>query len=380
MLAAHSRRGEAMKRFGSIALLLCLACSSEGRDGPALYPRPETQTCLASVTQDMPALLSETGCFVPVLPSEPGEVPDEQGLAPAPELIPYEVNAALWSDGTYKPRFMVVPKPERILLQEDGTWLFPEGSILIKSFGFEFEKGNEASRRLVETRFMRLRRGQWEFSTYRWNDEGSDAELLSERTTVRFTLRDGDQTEIVDYGFPEEGDCRTCHGTQISSVLGVKTAQLNREHDYDGVTANQLQAMDEIDLLEIEAQTELDPESMPRMANPTEGEGSLQAQARAYLDANCAHCHQPNGWASSDIMMDLRHDTALADSGLCDLMLFAGWKGIPRIAAGDPEGSGLLQRMWLDNEFRMPSLAVSRPDERGIGVIEDWVSELEECP
>ncbi len=377
-MPAERARGHSVRLC--IVLLSCLACSSEGRDGPALYPRPETQTCLASVTEEMPALLSETGCFLPLLPTESGEVSDVQTLAPAPELIPYEVNAALWSDGTYKPRFIVVPSPDRIRVREDGTWLFPGGSVLIKSFGFEFEKGEQASRRLVETRFMRLRDGQWEFSTYRWNDEGSDAELLSERMTVSFTLRDGKETETVEYGFPEEGDCRTCHGAQISSVLGIKTAQLNREHDYDGVTANQLQAMDDIELLELEVQTELDPASMPRMANPIIGEGSLEAQARAYLDANCAHCHQPDGWAAADIMMDLRYDTPLADSGLCALMLFGEWRGTPRISPGDPGGSGLLQRMSLDNEFRMPSLAVSRPDAHGIGVLEDWVRGREECP
>lgn len=116
---------------GCIALLLSIACGSEGPSGPALLPRPDVQTCLADFSEGMPARLSETGCFVGVKALEPG-----------PDLIPYEVNSALWTDGAFKPRFMVVPSPEKVSIHEDGSWGFPEGSVLIKSFGFEFEGGS----------------------------------------------------------------------------------------------------------------------------------------------------------------------------------------------------------------------------------------------
>jgi len=52
----------------------------------------------------------------------------------------------------------------------------------------------------------------------------------------------------------------------------------------------------------------IDPTALPRMANPQKLQGSFEDQARAYLDANCAHCHQPGGWASESTGLDLRYE------------------------------------------------------------------------
>ncbi len=315
----------------------------------------------------MPRLLSETGCF-----SELEE------LAPGPDLIPYEVNSALWTDGAFKPRYMVVPPSSQITIRNDGTWEFPEGTILIKTFGFEFVVGEPESRRAVETRFMVLRNGDWEFATYRWNDEGTDAEILSdELLTVTYTLDDHGEPRELDYLFPDQDACITCHG-EASRVLGPKTTQLNRDHDYDGLVENQLVAMSEIDLFSAVAM--IDPTALPRMANPQKLQGSFEDQARAYLDANCAHCHQPAGWASESTGLDLRYETPLGSTGLCDPMEFPGWEGVPRMAPGDPFGSGLLQRFLLDDELRMPSLGSSTVDPAGAQLIEDWIERLETCP
>ena len=130
---------------GCLVALLLISCGSDGasRSGPALEPRPDVQTCLPDVSEGMPARLSDTGCFA-----------DLKTLEPGPDLIPYEVNSALWTDGAFKPRYMVVPSPEQIAIQEDGSWVFPDGSVLIKVFGFEFDVGDPQSRRAVETRFM----------------------------------------------------------------------------------------------------------------------------------------------------------------------------------------------------------------------------------
>jgi uncharacterized repeat protein (TIGR03806 family) len=352
--------------WGCIVVVVWMGCGGDGRAGPALEPRPEIQTCLAGVSE-MPQLLSATGCFT-----------DLQALEPGPDLIPYEVNSALWTDGAFKPRYMVVPPTAHIVIRADGSWEFPDGSILIKVFGFEFEVGAPESRRAVETRFMVLREGEWEFTTYRWNDEGTEAEMLNELLTVTYTLDDHGESTELDYLFPDQEACVTCHGPGIVRVLGPKTAQLNRDHDYGGLVENQLVAMGEIDLFGTD--TEIDPTVLPRMANPQKHQGSLEEQARAYLDANCAHCHQPSGWAAASIELDLRYETPLANTHLCDPMLFPGWEGVPRVAPGDPEGSGVLQRFLLDDELRMPSLGSSTVDGSGAEVIADWIQLLDTCP
>jgi uncharacterized repeat protein (TIGR03806 family) len=361
--------GRAM-HWGGLALILLIGCGSDGPTGPALEPRPDTRTCLPDASGELPSRLSETGCFV-----------DLKTLEPAPELIPYKVNSALWTDGAFKPRYMVIPNPERITIREDGSWVFPEGSILIKVFGFEFDVGDPSSRRPVETRFMVLRDGDWEFATYRWNDEATEAERLDPATdlTVSYTIHDRGEPKVVEYLYPSRTMCINCHGPRIDDVLGPKTAQLNRSNNYDGFVANQLVAMAEIDLFE--AVTHLEPKDLPRMVNPQKGEGSAEEQARAYLDANCAHCHRPEGWASTYVDLDLRYETALMDTGLCEFMLhYPEYEGMPRIAPGDPEGSGLLQRFQREDGARMPPFGSSTVDSFGVEVISDWVRQMRACP
>ena len=349
--------------------LLFVCCGSDGStpSGPALEPRPEEQTCLVDISEGMPARLSDTGCF-----------DDLKTLEPGPDLIPYEVNSALWTDGAFKPRYMVVPSTERITIREDDSWGFPDGSVLIKVFGFEFEKGDPQSRRAVETRFMVRREGSWEYATYEWNDEGTEGALLEERKTVELTI-DG---EALEYLFPEYDDCVTCHGAAIDDVLGPKTGQLNRDRQYDLVVANQLVAMAEIDLFALGDDEEFDPDAEPRMANPKMGEGTLEARARAYLDANCAHCHRPDGYASTgDHGLDLRYEVSLDETGLCDPMrYFTQWEGLPRVAPGDPDGSGIVQRFVVEGVLRMPSTGTSVVDPFGLALLRDWIARRETCP
>ena len=352
----------------TFAILLVGCAENGGRDGPALYPRPDLQTCLPGVPQEMPGLLSQTGCFT-----------DLRTLEPAPELIPYEVNAPLWTDGAYKPRFLVVPKPLRITIEDDGSWTFPDGSILIKVFGFEFEVGDEESRRPVETRFMVKQLGSWQFYTYQWNAEGSDAELLSDGTTVEYSIADNGQQHIVNYQFPSKEDCTSCHGANARQVLGPKTSQMNRSHDYNGLIENQFVAMEEIGLFETE--TAIDPQTLAKMPDVVRGVSSTKDRARAYLDVNCAHCHRPGGFAMSSVDIDLRYETPFADMRLCDEpMRFFQWAGIPRIVPGDSQGSGLFQRFIITTSLRMPSLGTSVIDSGGAELLADWIDSLRECP
>ncbi|MBW2278734.1 MAG: hypothetical protein JRF63_14680 [Deltaproteobacteria bacterium] len=359
-----------MRTASCLAVLLLVGCGTEGPSGPALEPRPEVQTCLPDVSAGMPALLSDTGCFT-----------DLKTLEPGPDLIPYDVNSSLWTDGAFKPRYLVVPSPEQISIEEDGSWVFPEGSVLIKMFGFEFDAGDRGSRRVVETRFMVRRDGRWDYSTYELNEEGTEGELLETRKTVEYTLLQDGQPRVIEYLFPEEDDCITCHGAAINDVLGPKTGQLNRDRDYDGVLANQLVAMAEIDLLALDVAEEIDPAAEPRMANPQKGEGTLGERARAYLDANCAHCHRPDGYANSgDHGLDLRYQVPLEETGICDPMKYFEWAGVPRLAPGNPEGSGILQRFLLLDELQMPSIGRSTIDPFGTSLLRDWIIQLDSCP
>ena len=359
-----------LRSAAGLGLLLSIACGgSDGPSGPALEPRPEVQTCLPDLAEGFPQSLSDTGCFA-----------DLKSLEPGPDLIPYEVNSALWTDGAFKPRYLVVPSPERVSIDEDGAWSFPDGSVLIKVFGLELEQGKAESRRPVETRFMVRDEGAWRYATYKWNDEGTDAELLDEELTVDYEIQVGGEVVVLEYTFPGHDACTTCHGRAIDDVLGPKTSQLNRDRNYDGFVQNQITAMGLIDLLDFGEPETPEPSELARMANPHAGEGSLEERVRAYLDANCAHCHRPGGWAPSDIGLDFRYEVSLERTGLCSPMRYFEWAGIPRVVPGNPEASGLMQRFVLGDALRMPSVGSSVIDPFGTALLSDWITGLDACP
>ena len=82
-----------------------------------------------------PTQLSETGFFTSV-----------KGHQWTPALIPYDVNAALWSDGAYKERWIALPGDGQIDFTAQRGWNFPEGTVLVKSFALELAEGDPASR------------------------------------------------------------------------------------------------------------------------------------------------------------------------------------------------------------------------------------------
>ena len=104
-----------------------------------------------AATAEFPRKLSETGLFA-----------DVKQLKPAPGLIPYSVNAPLWSDGASKERYLAIPAdgriefdavtfPESAQGQGPFGWKFPDGTVLVKTFFLEMEKGNPATSRRLET-------------------------------------------------------------------------------------------------------------------------------------------------------------------------------------------------------------------------------------
>ena len=76
-------------------------------------------------------------------------------------------------------------------------------------------------------------------------------------------------------------------------VLGPSTRQMNKEHDYGGRSANQLRTLDHLGLFT--KPLPKDPESLPRLADPRDPSADLDQRARAYLHANCVHCHRHKG-------------------------------------------------------------------------------------
>ena len=90
-----------------------------------------------------PTRLSETGLFTSV-----------KDHRPDPALIPYSVNAPLWSDGAEKERFIALPNDSKIEFGTSHGWNCPDGTVLVKTFSIDMEARNPNSRRRIETRLL----------------------------------------------------------------------------------------------------------------------------------------------------------------------------------------------------------------------------------
>ena len=302
-----------------------------------------------------PHRLSETGCFRTLDPLEAGA-----GLAP------FAVASPLWSDDSGKRRWLAVPPGETVELHPSGPLGLPVGAVLVK----QFDLGDVR----VETRLMVLREAGWAYASYAWTADGADAVLVPVGGRTEMLAHADD----AEWRFPSLLGCSVCHG-RVGEVLGPTTEQLNRTVDYGHVRASQLVALEAAGWL---AAPLVDPSTLPALADPRSPTASLERRARAYLHANCAHCHRPGGFQPPELTMDLRFDTPLSEAGLCGEP--ASWPrldapGPERVAPGDPAASQLLQRMRITGLTRMPSAGTVIPDPLGIGLIEDWIRGMGEC-
>jgi uncharacterized repeat protein (TIGR03806 family) len=301
-----------------------------------------------------PERLSDTGCFA--------DLPARRLVR---GVLHYSVSAPLWADGADKERGLVLPAGSTMGFTERGAWELPSGTILIKSF----TRGGRA----LETRFLLKDGTAFRGATYRWNAEGTDALLL----------RAGGTADVggMSWYFPSRADCLSCHTKASGQALGLSTAQMNRDHDLFGSGKRHAQVDALARLGYFTAPPGRPAAELPRFPEPEDHSAPLQARARAYLHANCAHCHMPGGLANATI--DLRAETPLKETKSCDVVPQQGNLGVAGariLAPGSPERSTLWLRMVTrDPAARMPNLATSVPDDQGIAVVKAWIEGLKGC-
>jgi glucose/arabinose dehydrogenase len=363
-----------------------------------------------------PRKLSNSGLFRSV-----------KGHVMEPALIPYSVNAPLWGDGAFKKRWIALPGADpKIDFTTWRGWNFPDGTVLVKSFGLEMEEGNPASGRWIETRFLTNQKGEWFGYSYAWNDEQTEGHLVeakgADRTVKIKVPRSAQYPEgvrVQTWHFPSRTECMVCHSRAANYVLGLTELQMNKVHHYGQVADNQLRVLEHLGLLRVnwadEVRTALreelkskgksekeiedymtkqtatrdqrdpkissllsfPPEKYRRLADPYDAKSDLTLRARSYLHANCAQCHVEAGGGNAQI--DLEFTTKL------DLMRLINVKpqhhtfDLPHarlISPGHPERSVLLYRMSHRKEGHMPPLATSMVDEPAVEMLREWIRRM----
>lgn len=313
---------------------------------------------------EIPDHLSETGVFT-----------DLNTLTPASGLIEYDINHPFWSDGSEKRRWIGVPDAGEVAFSASAEWVFPVGTVIVKHFEMLLAEGDPNSAERLETRLLVHTQDGWQGFTYRWNDDQTDAVLLSGRETEELTIQlaaGGTRTQIYEY--PSRTDCLTCHTEEAGFALGLKTVQLNRDFAYPNATDNQLRSWNNIELFD---QDIGDQAQYDAFVDVSDTSASLQERARTYLDVNCAQCHQPGTTAPTDL--DLRFATANGGMNAIGEPPTQGDLGITDariIAAGDRERSVLWQRMRELGVDRMPPISSHLVDDAAAEVIGDWIETL----
>ena len=260
-------------------------------------------------------------------------------LTPNQNVVAYEVRTALFSNYAHKYRTLWMPGGKKAAARPDGSIDFPVGTVFTKTFSFEG--------RLLETRLLIHRAKGWVGVPYVWNREQTEATLAvsGDFTTARANGRD------IEYAVPNVNQCRSCHDQAGDTVpLGPTVRNLN------AVTLARL-----------------------GIAEPPAEPATLASRARAYLDVNCATCHNPSGSAMA-IPLDLSYGQSLpASFGARQIATkpvdAPGLRLI--IAPGNPEASILVHRMQsTDPKIGMPTIGHSAVDREGVELISEWIRSM----
>jgi uncharacterized repeat protein (TIGR03806 family) len=346
--------------------------------------------CGASDDADAPEPLVEP---TPAAEGEPWETLDEWHLfqkaseqRPANRVVPYDVISVLFADDAGKQRFLWIPPGTTIGWHDTEHWQFPIGSIAIKTFFFSLdERDPSRGRRLLETRLLIRESAGWQGHTYVWNEAQTEAERVIPGRTLEVSFIDaaGENRE-QRYEVPNEHHCQECHGVAPDTeLLGPRTRQLDRMHDYGSGAENQIDHMAALGLFDVTP-----PQSRLRFEDPL-GDGPIGDRARAYLDANCGHCHSQSAVAAStNFWLDYEHtDPATGNPinwGVCKFPTSAGPAAGGHsydVVPGRPDDSILIYRMEsVEAKVKMPPIPTRRADSAGVALMREWILAMSGAP
>lgn len=375
-----------MTRFRLLALCLLLVAGAEA----CTRPQPQPLVDPTWFASENPKSLRDWGMV---------QVSDG-ALVLGQRVTPYDLTTPLFTDYAQKLRTIWMPPGVSADYNPDDVLSFPVGTVITKTFFYQsgprgrvlqladpakIHDGdglNLKQVRLVETRLLIHRQEGWAALTYLWNEAQTEAVLHRIGAVVPLTLvRQDGQEEAFSYIVPNVTQCSACHATNVATRLiqpiGPKARLMNRDFAYSDGSENQLTHLTAMGYLRGLA----DPKGAPTTASWTDASASPEARARAYLDVNCGHCHNPNGPAYTSGLY-LNAATPLAGHvGVCKLPVAAGpGTGNLRfdIVPGDPDASIIPYRMGSTNPaVMMPELGRSTRHTEGVELVRFWIDSME---
>lgn len=378
------KKSAILAAVGSLVLSLLAGCSGASSDSEPVFFAAEN-----------PQQLSEWR-FMDL---------ESGALILADGVVPYDLNSPLFTDYAFKLRTIWVPDEAGAGLYREADYPdLPVGTVISKTF--YYPKGDDENTvlksedsdgqtnpilqnldrvRLMETRLLVRRDQGWEAVSYVWNEDQTDANLTKIGDAQKLTLVSGPGAESeFTYIVPDINQCAGCHApnntTRELAPLSVRPRHLNKIYQYGDEPMNQL-----LNLVRVGYLSGLDDiQQIARNDDWSDETVAVNQRARAYLDINCSHCHNPVGPADTSGLDLTMEALAGPELGVCKLPIAAGSGTGGRafsIVPGAPEQSILLHRVETVNPgAMMPELGRSLRHQEGADLLRAWIAEMEgEC-
>ena len=376
-----------MTRFRLLGLCLLLVA------GAAACTRPSPQPLVDPTyfATENPRSLRDWGMV---------QVSDD-ALVLGPRVTPYDLTTPLFTDYAQKLRTIWMPPGAAADYKPgDDALSFPVGTVITKTFFYQTGRGGRVMQqadqalihdgeglklkavRMIETRLLIHRPEGWTALTYLWNEAQTEAVLHRVGAVVPLKLaRTDGSDQAFSYIVPNVTQCSACHATNVATrviqPIGPKPRLLNRDFAYSNGSENQLTRLTKTGYLRGLA----DPKEAPADVSWTDKGAPLEARARAYLDVNCGHCHNPEGPADTSGLYLNAATPVSGPSGICKLPVAAGpGTGNLRfdIVPGDAGASIIPYRMGSTNPaVMMPEIGRSTVHAEGAALIRFWIDSME---
>ena len=300
---------------------------------------------------------------------------DIHAQIPADGVVPYELISSLFSDYSYKQRWVYIPENKKASFRKDEVFDFPVGSALIKTFYYPIDERNlSLGKKLMETRLLLRKQNGWEAVSYAWNEDQDEAIIKKAGKTILTDWIDfKGKSRSVRYRVPNKNQCKECHAKNDAVMpIGPKARNLNKIYDYQDESINQLtkwMKLEYIDNIQTDLNTPVDWK---------DDTYSLNERVRSYLDINCGHCHISSGGANSTgLYLDIT-ETRPTHLGINKKPVATG-RGSGghefSISPGKAEESILLHRMIsTDPGVMMPESGRSLTHIEAIEMIREWIT------
>lgn len=273
-------------------------------------------------------------------------------LNPSDGVELLELSSTLFTDYAEKQRLIRIPAGKKLALKGNGLPDFPEGTMIAKTFYYRSDKDKRLQ--IVETRLLIFSGSLWNVATYKWNEDQTEAFLIENGATVlvKTEYLNGKYKEIA-YHIPSKKECVSCHHLGNSILpIGPKVRNLNRVVERNGRKVNQLKYLMEKGLIQPSAL-----ESFQQLPDYKDSKLPIVQRARAYMDINCAHCHQPGGYAGRTTI-NLDYSTSLDHSGI------------------KFNRNNVIIRMNEMGEYHMPKLGTTVIDKEGAELIRAYIENI----